>query len=301
MKEMVDLLGEPPEDFLRRSEQSSRLFDENDKYSVDCSHDGAVDQIADYRFVFSGKWIAEPPITALPLENRAKHIQGDSKAEILDFLNLCFVGCLRRGRVRGNCLGILGCRDVRIEEYDGLTGTLEDDDLVIQHQALQTGCRETAWMLNMVRSFELMNLGRRGELPVALLRSSPPAIQSDELNHLSKSVKQDRILVLATYEADSPASDRCSTCVACKLFTLSNATNPVCDLSIDTWLPSLFCRCWRLKLRLLIEYLRTDTNIIRTAGAQAHMIASCISAMHHMRRLPPVHEVSGRSPSWTSQ
>jgi serine/threonine-protein kinase SRPK3 len=86
VKEMVDLLGEPPEDFLRRSEHSSRFFDENGKYSADCSLDGAVDQIADYRFVFSGKWIADSPVTALPLENRAKHFQGDSKAEILDFL-----------------------------------------------------------------------------------------------------------------------------------------------------------------------------------------------------------------------
>jgi hypothetical protein len=85
----------------------------------------------------------------------------------------------------------------------------------------------------MMRISELGYLGRRGHLPVALLRSSPPAIQPDELNHLSKSVKQNRILVLATYEADSLASDRYSTCVVCKLFTLSNATNPFCDLSVD--------------------------------------------------------------------
>jgi serine/threonine-protein kinase SRPK3 len=113
MKEMVDLLGEPPEDFLRRSEQSSRLFDENDKYSVDCSHDGAADQIADYRFVFSGKWIAEPPITALPLENRAKHIQGDSKAEILDFLKsmLCWLPEERSARELLGHPWLSGCED----------------------------------------------------------------------------------------------------------------------------------------------------------------------------------------------
>jgi serine/threonine-protein kinase SRPK3 len=93
MKEMVDLLGEPPMAFQRRSEHSSRLFDENGKYSADCSLDGAVDQIADHRFMFTGKWIAEPPITGVALENRAKHIQGDSKAEILDFLKsmLCWL------------------------------------------------------------------------------------------------------------------------------------------------------------------------------------------------------------------
>jgi serine/threonine-protein kinase SRPK3 len=93
VKEMVDLLGEPPEDFLRRSEHSSRLFDENGKYSADCSLDGTVDQIADYRFGVSGKWIAEPPITALSLQNRVKHIEGDSKVEILDFLKsmLCWL------------------------------------------------------------------------------------------------------------------------------------------------------------------------------------------------------------------
>jgi hypothetical protein len=132
VKEMVDLLGEPPEDFLRRSEHSSRLFDENGKYSADCSLDGAVDQIADYRFGVSGKWIAEPPITALSLQNRAKHIEGDSKVEILDFLK-SMLGCLRRGRVRGNCLGILGCLDVRIEECVDFTGTRADDDLAIPY------------------------------------------------------------------------------------------------------------------------------------------------------------------------
>jgi hypothetical protein len=29
MKQMVDLLGEPPEAFIRRSEHASRLFDDN--------------------------------------------------------------------------------------------------------------------------------------------------------------------------------------------------------------------------------------------------------------------------------
>jgi serine/threonine-protein kinase SRPK3 len=86
MKEMVDLLGEPPQAFLKRSSHSSRLFNEDGKYSANHSLDGAFDQMADYRSAFLGKWIADPPITALPLENRAKHIEGDSKAEILDFL-----------------------------------------------------------------------------------------------------------------------------------------------------------------------------------------------------------------------
>jgi hypothetical protein len=42
--------------------------------------------------------------------------------------------------VRGNCLGILGFRNVRVEEYDAFTGTLADDDLVMQYQTLETGC-----------------------------------------------------------------------------------------------------------------------------------------------------------------
>jgi hypothetical protein len=49
MKEMVDLLGEPPQAFLRRSSHSSRVFDENGKRPADCSLDGAFNQIADHR------------------------------------------------------------------------------------------------------------------------------------------------------------------------------------------------------------------------------------------------------------
>lgn len=50
-------------------------------------------------------------------------------------------------------------------------------------------------------------------------------------------------------------------------------------------LPWLFCRRRRLKLS---ERLHTDTNISRIEGAQAQIIASCISAMHQIRRCAPV-------------
>jgi serine/threonine protein kinase len=133
VKEMVDILGEPSEDFLRRSEHSSRLFDENGKYSADYSLDGAVDQIADYRFVFSGKWIAEPPITALPLVNRAKHIRGNSKAEILDFLKAMLCWLPEERKSARELLGhpwLSGCEDW---ECVGFTGTWADDDLAIPY------------------------------------------------------------------------------------------------------------------------------------------------------------------------
>lgn len=61
---------------------------------------------------------------------------------------------------------------------------------------------------------------------------------------------------------------------------------------------SLRCRYWRLRLR---ECSWADMHNSRIDGAQAQTMASCISAMHQMRRLPPVQEVSARSPSCTNQ
>jgi hypothetical protein len=87
---MVDLLSEPPKSFQCRSTNSSSLFDEdgtsNEEGNVSPSN--AADQIAGHRHIFSGKWTAHPSATALLLVNRARHLENDSKAKFIGFLQL---------------------------------------------------------------------------------------------------------------------------------------------------------------------------------------------------------------------
>jgi hypothetical protein len=51
-------------------------------------------------------------------------------------------------------LSILGFRVLRTEDCEGLAGTLEDDNLAMQYQTLETGGRDIAWLLDMMRSSE---------------------------------------------------------------------------------------------------------------------------------------------------
>jgi hypothetical protein len=65
--------------------------------------------------------------------------------------------------VRGNCLSILGFRVLRTKDYEGLAGTLEDDDLAIQYQTLETSSRVITRFLSTMRSSERVYLEMRTE------------------------------------------------------------------------------------------------------------------------------------------
>ena len=89
----MDLLSEPPESFQCRSTDSSSLFDEDGTSNEEGSPSDAPDQIASHRHIFSGKWTANPSATALLLVNRARHLENDSKAKLIGFLQfiLCWL------------------------------------------------------------------------------------------------------------------------------------------------------------------------------------------------------------------
>lgn len=89
MHEIVYLLRETPSIFLQRSPHTWRLFDDNgkllftklnrDRFQINSSINCPVT-------LPSGKWKAQPPLCAVPLDDRLTQLHGQDRDEFLDFM-----------------------------------------------------------------------------------------------------------------------------------------------------------------------------------------------------------------------
>ncbi|KAK3073003.1 hypothetical protein LTR53_005776 [Teratosphaeriaceae sp. CCFEE 6253] len=96
MREIVNLLGEPPSGFLRRSPQSWRLFDELGKATATVTaHVAAGFPLTPD---MTGTWKAEPPLAPSSLATRMKHTPEQSRAQILDIVS-CMLRWLPEDRL----------------------------------------------------------------------------------------------------------------------------------------------------------------------------------------------------------
>lgn len=92
MSEIVGLLGHPPQDFLRRSPHTWRLFDENGKLSI--LYESSISKSSFLTTtVRAGRWKASPPISPTSLEDKVRTLSGESKTQFTEFLRcmLCWL------------------------------------------------------------------------------------------------------------------------------------------------------------------------------------------------------------------
>lgn len=117
VNEMVGLLGEPPQTFLRRSPHASRLFDETGRSSPIGSSGCVQDQGANHHIYDQENGMQTlllPPCRWTADQNTLKWT---AKQRSSIFYNLCFVGYPRKEKAQENFSSIPGYQKTATEKH----------------------------------------------------------------------------------------------------------------------------------------------------------------------------------------
>lgn len=118
LNEIVGLLGEPPQTFLRRSPHASRLFDETGRSSLIGSSGCVQDQGANHHISDQESGMQTLPLPPYRWKADQNTSKGTAKQRSLVFYNLCFVGYPRKEKAQENFSSIPGYQKTATEKHD---------------------------------------------------------------------------------------------------------------------------------------------------------------------------------------
>lgn len=112
VNEMVGLLGEPPEAFLRRSPHARRLFDETGRRSAAAAPAIIRSQAL---IILQENGVQSLLLLAYRWSVEQKIFKETAKQRSLTSCSPCFVGCPRKGKLQGNSYCIPGYQKQSVE------------------------------------------------------------------------------------------------------------------------------------------------------------------------------------------